>query len=983
MIDLNDAPHPFLVQVRYDLDAIVARLRATAEIWVPQLFGNGRRLGDEWRLANIKGAAPRKQGSCVITLKGEHAGDWHDFDGGQGGGPLRALEEATGLTGRDLFARAADMAGWSPGAPTRQAPSPTTVSHPERDTAREIAFILDHAGPLLDTPAAAYLRGRGLIAPAGADLLAHSDLTHWETKTGYPALIGTVRDRAGNVVAVHRTYLQSDPAQPTRVAKAAVSKPRMMLGKTGGGAVRLAPLGDSGVLALSEGIETGIAAMTAIPGLAVWATLSTSGLEQVQLPAQATRVIVLADNDMSSAGLRAAEATAQRLRAEGREVAIAMPPEAGHDFNDLLLRAGPAEVRAVIEGALPVPEQDEPQPVGQHRPINYIEPNQSLPLLRTDEGDLARAVERAWSLLLASNRTPWLFRYAGVPTWVVPDDEGRPVAAPLTDERLRHMLAKLAVWRRMNRQGELIPAHPPTPLVKSVLATPDPGLPVLVGIVNTPVFGRNGKLLTTPGYHPDARLLYFPSPGFDVPEVAQRPSAEQCTAARSLICDDLLGDFPFVSPSEHAHAVALLLLGFLRSMIDGPTPLHLIEKPTPGTGATLMVDAIATILTGAGASVMTEGRDDEEWRKRVTAKLRQIPSIVLIDNLRQKLDSSAVAAALTASFWEDRILGVSEMTRLPIRCAWIATGNNPEFSNEMARRLVRIRLDAHVEQPWQRAGFRHPDLMIWVRANRARIVAACLSLCQAWIAAGRPRGTRSIGSYESWAQTLGGVLEVAGIEGFLGNLEEMMEASDGEGGVWRSFVSAWWDRFGTAEVGAGDLYELALTCEPPLPLGFGNDRSQRIRLGKALGRVRDRIFRIRQLSVRVEGSGTHQGAQRWRLALDEKTGTDKHSQHSPRPSGSVNVVNVGECLKSNIHGEIPHETKPIDEVGECRECFSNAYTCACARVHAIEGPAKHSQHSPHSPNPAKPRFSDGEGAGECRSGHSPIPDPPVWLKEVL
>ena len=253
--------------------------------------------------------------------------------------------------------------------------------------------------------------------------------------------------------------------------------------------------------------------------------------------------------------------------------------------------------------------------------------------------------------------------------------------------------------------------------------------------------------------------------------------------------------------------MALLLLGFLRAMIDGPTPLHLIEKPTPGTGATLMVDAIATILTGAGASVMTEGRDDEEWRKRVTAKLRQIPSIVLIDNLRQKLDSSAVAAALTAPFWEDRILGVSEMARLPIRCVWIATGNNPEFSNEMARRIVRIRLDAHVERPWQRAGFRHPDLMIWVRANRARLVAACLTLCQAWIAAGRPRGTRTIGSYENWAQVLGGVLEVAGIEGFLGNLDEMMEASDGEGAVWRSFVSAWWDRFGTAEVGTSDLYE--------------------------------------------------------------------------------------------------------------------------------------------------------------------------------
>ena len=208
---------------------------------------------------------------------------------------------------------------------------------------------------------------------------------------------------------------------------------------------------------------------------------------------------------------------------------------------------------------------------------------------------------------------------------------------------------------------------------------------------------------------------------------------------------------------------------------------------------------------------MTEGRDDEEWRKRVTAKLRQVPSILLIDNLRNKLDSSAVAAALTAPFWEDRILGASEMARLPIRCVWIATGNNPEFSNEMARRLVRIRLDAHVERPWQRGSFRHPDLMTWVRANRARLVAACLTLCQAWIAAGRPRGQKTIGSYENWAGIIGGILETAGIEGFLGNLDEMMAASDAEGSAWAAFVAGWWFRYGTAEVKAGDLYDIAVT----------------------------------------------------------------------------------------------------------------------------------------------------------------------------
>ena len=57
---------------------------------------------------------------------------------------------------------------------------------------------------------------------------------------------------------------------------------------------------------------------------------------------------------------------------------------------------------------------------------------------------------------------------------------------------------------------------------------------------------------------------------------------------------------------------------------------------------------------------------------------------------------------------------------------------------------------------------------------------------------------------------VGGVLEVAGIPGFLGNLDEMMEASDSEGAGWSAFIAAWWDRFGTAEVGAADLFDVAL-----------------------------------------------------------------------------------------------------------------------------------------------------------------------------
>ncbi|MGE0424950.1 MAG: toprim domain-containing protein [Reyranellaceae bacterium] len=981
MIDLNDTAPPLAPAVHYDLDVIVARLRERAGSWVPQHFPNGRREGDEWRFANINGAPPRKNGSCVIALKGERAGDWHEFDGDQGGGPLSALEAATGLRDRALFAHAADLVGWSPDAPARREP-PASPIKVEKDSRQEIAYILSRTVPIGGTPGETYLHARGLACPASPDLLFHPDLVHWDSRTGYPALVGVVRDRVGAVVAVHRTYLS-----PGGAAKADVAKPRKMLGRVAGGAVRLAPIGDDGVVALSEGIETALAVMTACPAMPAWATMSANNLEQVQLPPQARHVILLADNDASGAGLRAAEAAARRLGAEGRRVALALPPQAGDDFNDVLQRDGADAVRRIVEAAEMRPATAPPINADtRNRPIGFAEPAGRLPQLRADEGNLARAHGRAWALLLESNRTPWLFRSAGLPTWVVHDDDGLPMARQITEERLRHMLAKLADWRRPSGKDELVPAHPPMPLVKSLLATPDPGLPVLAGIVTAPVFGRNGALLTEPGYHPDARLLYQPTPGFTMPPVPQRPAADDIGSARALLIDDLLGDFPFTTLAERAHAVSILLLGFLRAMIDGPTPLHLIEKPTPGTGATLMVDALATVLTGAGAAVMTEGRDDEEWRKRVTAKLRQIPSLVLIDNLRHQLDSSALAAALTAPFWEDRILGASEMTRLPIRCIWIATGNNPEFSNEMARRLVRIRLDARVDQPWRREGFRHPDLMSWVRANRGRLVAACLTLCRAWIAAGRPRGTRSIGSYESWAQTLGGVLEVAGIEGFLTNLDEMMRASDGEGAIWRSFVAAWWDRFGTAEVGTSDVYQLALNAEPPMPLGSGNDHAQRTRLGRALGKMRGRIFRVHHMSLRIEVCGTYQNAQRWQLGIDDEMGADGRSRRSPDPPDLVNVVNVGERADPNVHEKTSNDVCGLHDARERRErCERVPNTNACARTQAPvkEDPEIGSPRSRRSPDPDKSTTSDGERGGERSPARSPVDDPPDWLKEVL
>ena len=52
--------------------------------------------------------------------------------------------------------------GWSPGCAGGVYEPPPVATKAERDPSREIAFILEHAVPIADTPAAAYLAVRGL-----------------------------------------------------------------------------------------------------------------------------------------------------------------------------------------------------------------------------------------------------------------------------------------------------------------------------------------------------------------------------------------------------------------------------------------------------------------------------------------------------------------------------------------------------------------------------------------------------------------------------------------------------------------------------------------------------------------------------------------------------------------------------------------------------------------------------------------------------
>jgi putative DNA primase/helicase len=128
---------------------------------------------------------------------------------------------------------------------------------------------------------------------------------------------------------------------------------------------------------------------------------------------------------------------------------------------------------------------------------------------------------------------------------------------------------------------------PPTDVLDAVIAT-QRGFPELLRVVHAPVFAPDGTLGTAKGYFKAARVWHQPRATFVLSPVPDKPSGEEIAIAREALLEPLQ-DFPFDMEADRVHMLALILAPFIRELIDGPTPLHLIEKTDVGSGAGFLV----------------------------------------------------------------------------------------------------------------------------------------------------------------------------------------------------------------------------------------------------------------------------------------------------------------------------------------------------------------------------------------------------------
>lgn len=356
---------------------IAALLEDRIESLVADLLPNAVKEAHEMCVGSLAGE--RGQSLRVHIGSGAKRGWWKDFSSSEGGDALSLIAKV--LFAGDVKKAVAWAKSWlhldelDPGRIEQhrleaRARSDARAAQAAAERAKTLnsakARWLQGRELCRGDPVTRYLAGRGIALDVLADasggrspgaLRYHEALQYGFPAPGaeairLPAMVAMVTSLAGEHVATHRTWL--DPVRLTKAGpdllgydtrKGGPNDPKKVMGSPLGGHIPLwkgthrQPLRDipEGTdVYVSEGIEDGLTAACADPAIRVICMVALGYLEQLELPPQMGRLIILKQNDKpdSAAAKMLARAVAHH-RAQGRRVMFVEVPRGCKDLNDL------------------------------------------------------------------------------------------------------------------------------------------------------------------------------------------------------------------------------------------------------------------------------------------------------------------------------------------------------------------------------------------------------------------------------------------------------------------------------------------------------------------------------------------------------------------------------------------------------------------------------------------------------------------------
>jgi hypothetical protein len=376
--------------------------------------------------------------------------------------------------------------------------------------------------------------------------------------------------------------------------------------------------------------------------------------------------------------------------------------------------------------------------------------------------------------------------------------------------------------------GALSETPPQTGVLRAMIEKSHKNAPALVGIIEHPVMGRSGEILSTKGLS-DEGLFINIKPSL-VPQLSEKITRKQAAKSLRWLLDIALEDFPFATDQDMAGAVAALLTAVQRRMFDRNEgcPGFLTTAPIQASGKTALFQLLFELVWGRSASATNWSSSDEELGKHILAILLEGHGGVLFDNLEEgsQIESNALARAMTAPKFTGRMLGENNQATVPTNCLWCFTGNNVAASGDFNTRILPIKIDPETENPEHRNFSRH-DLAEWCEQNRREFFHHAMVIVVGYyrhLAAGGAKPDIKPSRYSTWDTQVRQALIWAG-GGDPAELFEINKAEDPKLEGRRNLLSAWFDTYESEPMMLGDILR-AVDAVPP-DTESANDRNLR------------------------------------------------------------------------------------------------------------------------------------------------------------
>jgi putative DNA primase/helicase len=377
---------------------------------------------------------------------------------------------------------------------------------------------------------------------------------------------------------------------------------------------------------------------------------------------------------------------------------------------------------------------------------------------------------------------------------------------------MRDTMCRHAHWERFDqRSQDWLRTMAPIAVAGTLLERDGVwGFPEIVGVIAAPTMRPDGSLLLKQGYDSATRLLLIEPP--KIPDIPDQPTRNDALKVLALL-EKLISESPF--DDEPSRSVALS--GLITPVVRGAfpvAPMHVSSAPVAGTGKSFLWDMVAAISTGQQRIPVIAAGNAEETEKRLVGVMLTGQPLISIDNVNGELKGDFLCQAIEQHVLDIRPLGRSEIARIETGSVTIfATGNNITIVGDLCRRTITSRLDSKEENPQLRQFKNNPIQTIL--NDRGAYIAACLTICRAYIVAGRPGLMDRLASFEGWSDTVRSALVWLGKADAIETMENI-RAEDPQRVVLGDLLHAWADDHST---GKGSDVTLAVIIEKSMKIG--------------------------------------------------------------------------------------------------------------------------------------------------------------------